>query len=220
MPKLPIFSNISWNTVYDAGAIYGTDDTGTYNAGLPVSQLKLVNKDQWRFKVRTLMQWNTDPSTQATNYESSYHSSIYTDLIYRVTTEAIAGYPADRWASYAAIADLGMLQWELCVETLASDTSSAEFRTANPKLGRNTSFLKSQLAATFYWRPVLEIVPDSALFKPQNTRVSTAGIGALASGLTITPVEDDATLYRLSAVTPIPNSSISAAAAISSIATL
>lgn len=53
VPQIPIATGVNWNLLYNAGLIYGTDDTGVQNGGLtPVNQRRIAQVGIDRFIVR------------------------------------------------------------------------------------------------------------------------------------------------------------------------
>ena len=78
IPKKPIRHSISWEHIYQAGAVYGTGDNGTYPSGGNRLQNAIVNIGDDSFKVTLLKGANSDPvASNTTGYDIDWtHQSI------------------------------------------------------------------------------------------------------------------------------------------------
>lgn len=158
VPLLPIRGGISWDQLYDAGLVYGTDGPGPYYQNSAVSQKKTVTKDGNNYKVRLMLGGETNP----TNYpEDSYSipggdsSSEWTRLMARIHDGTWDSFTLDElgiaWNSLGA--------HTLCQETFASDNTARVFRGIhNGDIGYCGS---TDSGVTDYlngWRPILELI--------------------------------------------------------------
>ncbi len=62
IPKRSIVTGISWNTLYDAGLVYGIDGVGLYPTATPTNQMRIVTVANRQFKVRLLKGATIDPA--------------------------------------------------------------------------------------------------------------------------------------------------------------
>lgn len=62
IPSQPIRTALSWNDLYSAGIIYGTEDNGKYPGSPAVYQTRIVGKRGSNFVVRTFGAGDPDPS--------------------------------------------------------------------------------------------------------------------------------------------------------------
>lgn len=157
--KKPLFSSASWNSTYSMGLVYGSDSAGTYPAGVPVQQIRLVTKDEHRFKVRTITGDSVDPTTLPDNagaYEADYRESTWTDLLYRVCTRVVTGYPTNKWKTNTEAALGIVIAGEVTRETSQGDINYSTIRGASNRADRYKRARKTE--NTYLWRPVLELV--------------------------------------------------------------
>jgi hypothetical protein len=203
--KRPLFNLLTWNKLYGAGLIYGTDDNGTFNNGAPTNQIRLVGTGPYRFKTRTLTNDAVDPSTLAYTAPGSYgtdigtyHASMWTDLLYRICTRGMgAAYPSDKWAAYT---DSQITSGsEILRETISSDSTKNMSR---PGLGGDirTYYMNTKVSAGS-WRPVLELVGASELFKPQINDLEVLDIHEALTSASVNPV-DASNVQRLTGAVP------------------
>ena len=62
IPKYNTRSGVSWEDLYEAGVIYGTDDTGHFPVGGGTNQRTVISFDDNEYIVRTLSMAATDPA--------------------------------------------------------------------------------------------------------------------------------------------------------------
>ncbi|MFW6377153.1 MAG: hypothetical protein ACOCZ5_00770, partial [bacterium] len=120
VPQKPILSHVSWKAIYEAGAVFGTDDNGPYNAGTDVLQDAQIQIGDYSFRIRLLTGATTNPAS--TEWDCSVEGgggmdSEWNNLIYRVHESIIEcsgatnyhGGPqiGDNWAEYTD-SDLGI----------------------------------------------------------------------------------------------------------------
>ena len=59
--KKPILSNISWNDIYECGAVYGTNNNGPYVTSNPTIQNKTIEKNGYVYRIKLLTGANENP---------------------------------------------------------------------------------------------------------------------------------------------------------------
>lgn len=150
--KQHIKNYISWKNIYQAGAVYGTDDIGMYPSGGDRIQDARVNIDGYEFRVTLLEGANEDrvDSTDCLNKKSDewYNNSEWNRLMYPIhhgvflksynNVQTIfkmktSKIPFGRWAKYSddniesSVGDnVSLFSW--CVESLVSDACKSEER--------------------------------------------------------------------------------------------
>lgn len=75
-PETYLSSSLSWKALYNAGAVYGVNGPGPFDAGEPVNQYRTITKDGNTYLIR-LIEGTVDPST----LDSPTVGSEYDDLI-------------------------------------------------------------------------------------------------------------------------------------------
>ena len=86
--KQTIRYGLSWNSIYDAGCVYGVDGPGPYNSpNGDTNQNTVVTYSGYDFRVKLL--------TGVNDISSEWNS-----LIYRVHTDIPSGQVGDNWAEY------------------------------------------------------------------------------------------------------------------------
>lgn len=183
--KQPMFGSLNWNALYDNGLIYGTDDSGMYNSGKFRNQIRLIGKNSFRFKMRTITGDEVDPSELPIALDNTvYRSSEVTELLYRVYRTAIAPYP-EKFANYTE-AEMGTHDgYEITRETLKTNASDNYLR-GSTSIARVISDSKARSPAIYRWRPVLELVPPSVIFSIQQP--STAAFGEATQAAKVSSV--------------------------------
>ena len=90
IPQKPIRYDLVWDDIYDAGAVFGTGDSGPYNSGSNVTQDAQVTVGEYIFKVRlpTCARENPFPEEgDVKTWTCDYNigeGSEWNELIYRV----------------------------------------------------------------------------------------------------------------------------------------
>lgn len=158
--KKTLKSNITWDAIYQAGAVYASDDFGRHPRGTNRLQNAKVSVAGYRFKVRLLRGSSVDPLSIST-----YSSTLpeLPELLDSEWNQLIVPLANGEWENYS-LQDLGILgssgigsqTW--CQEAgangnyrLIRGTSSAtDYRLHNPGRESNTRYRG--------WRPVLELI--------------------------------------------------------------
>ena len=82
--------NLSWDDIYDAGAVYGTGDNGVADSGSPEPQVAEVDYGGYDYKVRLLTGSAVDPAAEGYGNQDCADDagagSEWNDLLYRVHT--------------------------------------------------------------------------------------------------------------------------------------
>ena len=208
IPKQPVIRQMSWNQLYNAGLIYGTDDFGLANTGYQANQLRIVKSGSYTFKVRTITNDVVDPSTilggGSSGYDTGVHPSMWTDLLYRVCSRVIGSYPTAKWANNA--------DTDLTASTTSEITREAASGYLNYCITRSGSridyyglVLKTGTSSTS-WRPVLELITRDVLAALTGIVAGVVDAPVAPSSLTIPAAQVDPTkpLVSLSNIVPLP----------------
>ena len=185
-PMKTIRHSVSWDAIYNAGAVYGTgedisageqwmlDNDENYSESDRVEQNATVSINGKTYKVRLMRGAGDDPTD---SYDDSDRGSLgpeneWNALMLPIHEKAKTGnwnYPdhvpasVDDWAIYFSDADLlthedfGNGSFSWCQETLDTETSS---RVCRGRFGVSTltSSPSSRTSPGRGWRPVLELV--------------------------------------------------------------
>ena len=183
IPQKTIRYDLTWNAIYDAGAVFGTGDNGPYNSGENVTQDAQVTIDGRDYIVRlpTCAKENPYPGDDDWSCADNIgEGSEWNDLIYRVhtdcpnctdPTEGVSILETDRhggpqdgdnWANFTdndmiTHQDFGDGSYSWGQETLSTNTTRRVFRGGN---GVGYFFYFTSSSSTSYpgWRPVLEMI--------------------------------------------------------------
>ena len=177
--------NLDWDSIYNAGAVYGTGDNGVADSGSPEPQDAQVTYDGYTFKVRLLTGSAADPATEGYGNMSCAEDhgagSEWNDLLYRVHTAVPdcgnvtvgmdGGYSTtyhggpqdgDNWATYSNAelqiyySDAGNGTACWCQEQ-GNNTARRVYRGRHGVafFGTNAS---DDTSSSYGWRPCLELV--------------------------------------------------------------
>ncbi|MFA5623129.1 MAG: hypothetical protein WC981_02775 [Candidatus Dojkabacteria bacterium] len=164
VPKKPIRHSLSWQDVYQAGAVYGDNTTGLHPAGTARVQDASVAIGDDTFTVSLIRGANSDPVTNETGYDvPASHGSEWNRLFYNITTTTYSTKPSqegDQWVNYTDL-DLGMEtgngRYSWCIEQHAYEATYRVFRGyigISGLFGSTVTFA----SAGYGWRPKLELV--------------------------------------------------------------
>jgi len=166
--KKPYRYSLTWENIYQAGAVYGTGTNGTNPSGSARTQNATVSINGITYKVQLMKGGNADPTANTSGYDvSAGVGSEWNRLFYRIhstthtdtnTTTASEGSPTP-WVNYSD-ADLlmhynygnGTFCWTQ--ETYGANSAYRVFRG-----DYGVSYLNCNIATFVYpycgWRPVL-----------------------------------------------------------------
>lgn len=169
IPKKPLRTDISWQALYQAGAVYGLE-TGTgvqpLPSSSPVQQTKRITTAGGHFRVRLPTGSNTNPYTG--NGAAGTSVSEWTLLMNRVSVSASA---ATRWAAFTN-EELGLdVPGSWCQEYLSTTTTSRVCRGTNNAIAGISS--NTGAVATQLWRPVLEFITPDVIPLVTNGKLET-----------------------------------------------
>jgi len=168
--KKPIMYSVSWEHIYQAGAVYGTNDNGSNPSGANRIQDANINVDGFSLDVTLLRGANTVPTgTDFTGYDLAFtHSSEWNRLMYPIhsgihtttSNPSTPSVPYARWASYSD-GDLlvhrdfgnGSLSWTQ--ETPA--TSTQRLLRGFPGITNVNRFTATFTGTVIGWRPCLRL---------------------------------------------------------------
>jgi hypothetical protein len=177
IPMKPLRRSVSWDHIYDRGAVYGVSSMGLFGKGTAapsVVQNREVTIGTDTFRVKLLKgaeNGDVDGSTSFTAAGEYGRNSEYNDLIYRVHQDVPSsasgltydggGQIGDNWASYTdtdlvIAAGDGRAKW--AIERRSDSTSSRVFR-GNVRLSILYSNTSSGVRTDSGWLPSLVLKP-------------------------------------------------------------
>lgn len=172
--KKPLVDDLSWSDLYLRGLVYGSDDDGSPASRWNLestNQLRLVNKDHWKFKVR-LIRDNPSKYYELTATENNSYGTDgeWIQLMYRVS----ANMPVDPefpnvrgWESFTD-SELGITGTEARTLLQGAKTNLLSFWARGNGVHRFTNTGPVQTPAA--WRPVLELDTGNELYSPNRFR--------------------------------------------------
>ena len=168
MPKKTIRIRVSWQDIYQAGAVYGDDATGLHPVDKLRKQDASVKIGDDTYKVMLISGTNTNPATIETGCDSiNTHNSEWNRLFYNIHLDKYNGsvklsQKGDQWKSYRDkefgidhYHNRGSFSW--CIE---QHSFGEKFRVIRggfnvSHLGRYISYYTD---SNIGWRPKLELV--------------------------------------------------------------
>lgn len=172
IPSVQLRNTAGWESLYNAGLIYGVETNGKYPVGSGVPQNKIVNKGGSLFRVRVFGKGDLDPSTvnsQTTSLSpSNYELGRFCTKIYG--DPQTGGAFLNSWKLYG----MSIISGKHVVQI---PTSSANIsNTAYPRwVNRSNNYFfdgyvigKDALPASTYWWPVLELLPSDTVVPIKN----------------------------------------------------
>lgn len=159
VPTKPLRNRVSWNDIYAIGAVYGTDDVGVTPAATPVVQnaKAVFNRDgkSHFFKVRL-----PAVSTLEQTYIGAVPDEINAEwqrLMRHLASPAIEG--VETWRAFTA----EELAFNTGYAPVLSDstTNGYTFGIGNGSALKFGHITKSGRSSTYYWRPLLEVIPSN-----------------------------------------------------------
>lgn len=172
--KKPLVDDLSWSDLYLRGLVYGSDDDGSPASRWNLestNQLRLVNKDHWKFKVR-LIRDNPSKYYELTATENNSYGTDgeWIQLMYRVSANMPVDpeFPNARgWESFTD-SELGITGTEARTLLQGAKTNLLSFWARGNGVHRFTNTGPVQTPAA--WRPVLELDTGNELYSPNRFR--------------------------------------------------
>lgn len=167
--------SLSWNDIYNVGAMYGVKGPGLYPvSGSPADQWKIMLKQEagvsvpWKLAVRTMKGANVDPYV-GVDYTAFglAEGNEYNDLMYRLLAVGTNSRPNtgifEQWVGDTELAG-GFAQYTILQETSVANVGVCMFRgPTGTTLGGNKATTR---AAIDGYRPVLELITGDNVFSP------------------------------------------------------
>jgi hypothetical protein len=160
LPKLHLRHTVSWDSLYQRGAVYGTADTGKYPTDTPVLQNRTVTIAGKVYKVRLLKCAGSDPFTPAASgYDvAPGYNSEWNRLMYRVCATVPASQVGPNWVSFTdAELETDSIRYSWGQET---NSTMVNYRVIRGYY--DVSYLlwggSSDVLSLIGWRPCLELV--------------------------------------------------------------
>jgi len=168
-PLQHISGSVSWQQLYDAGLVYGTDDFGSsLYAGTKVNQKRVVTIGKESFLVRLMTSAAPRPdrgmlAITSTTTQTQSTGSEWDDLIYPTCEWVPATQRRSNWAAKTR-ADFNNFQTAWCQELAVNNPGLAVGR-GSPGYSDKTALIFGQQVALSTvsgqcWRPVLEHIPS------------------------------------------------------------
>ncbi len=149
---------VSWEQIYQAGLVYGTDDYGLSPSGTPTLQLRTVEIGGTVYKVRLLKGADYDPPRYASSddpvgFQRSEWSRIFSTITpwTGYNDRILANYTAGQLGMGGGVSGRG--SW---VQEQASSVNNRVFRGFGSPLSVNSAAATTSTNAAYGWRPVLE----------------------------------------------------------------
>lgn len=178
--KSPLRKNVSWQTLYQAGLVYGVDGPGLspLPVGSPVNQLRIVKSGGFKYRLRLLQGADTNPSAGTYNAGDplGFRNSEYSRLYLRCS---VSDPTSTFWERFSDV-ELGRtdgantnLTW--CKETHPFGTNTRVSRGAPDITGVTASVgtvADNGNTLVACWRPVLEYIGVDEDYVPPPTYVA------------------------------------------------
>ena len=161
--KRPYRNDLDWDSIYQAGAVYGTDDNGLYPTGTPQNQLTTVTTGGNTFKVQLMTGAEDDPTSwtgTTTTDPVEGETSYWNELMYRVHVDVPARQNGVNWDSLTdsdIVVASGNGRYSWMQETRADSTSNRASRGSASVSNFNT-LTSYRTLSSVGWRPCLVIV--------------------------------------------------------------
>lgn len=197
---------VSWNDLYNLGLIYGTKDTGTFPVGAGVVQYrpqrKIESGRSYYLIPRCADAFTTDPG----RFSSAPMGDSQNTEWYQCMGRLQSGWgPADKWAAFAIGYVTYGSRYEAWSRTTRTEDVTNALTIGNSSYGYPTAQAKAGYAIPeCAWRPVLELIPGTALMDPWNVRdqsygtippaittqyVSTPGLLSIKNAISVWPTK-------------------------------
>ena len=169
--KKPYRHTVSWEHIYQAGAVYGTGDNGLYPSGGNRLQDANISVDGFSLDVTLLKGTNTDPAIYTSNgWDMDYtHTSEWNRLMYPVHSgvhtdsrnPSSPSVPYAQWATYSdsdLIVDYrtgnGSVTW---VQEAQNTDTTVRFGRGNIGVTYVSRVTTANASSNIGWRPALRL---------------------------------------------------------------
>lgn len=155
MPLSTGYVGVSWQSLYQCGAVYGSDGTGTYPApsNTPVKQNKVISWKGYRFLVRLPRVGLTDPL--ALGQSAIEPGSEWGRMMFPIASDVPASKTeaGEKWGSRNLAVGSTLI---LSQESQSDNTNN----TIGPyqSVIQRANASKTNVGSVMHWRPVLELV--------------------------------------------------------------
>jgi hypothetical protein len=163
--RQPIMSSIGWNDIYNLGLVYGVRGNGLYPVGAGVEQFNAMKKfdgtRNWFLVPRLMTGVGVDPASGAVSDGGEWNQ-----LFGRILAGTNTGV-TEKWLTLALtyVSPGGStVMSSLVQETYTTNVAQSWNRGNSNDLVAITAVNKN--SSTYYWRPVLELLPDTVLLDP------------------------------------------------------
>ncbi len=196
MPKSTLRYSLSWDHLYNAGIVYGTDGPGPYHGSQgPVNQNKILVIKGNAYIVRLIKGGDAIPATQ--------NGGEVNDLLFKLWESDPSGTFWTRQTP-TQLGFGGNGQYNICQEPVLSPEGHVLRRIASTNASLKDAFLtvpKTGVNTSHGWRPVLELIPNDLYTFAIEKVQSLGGTPTLLTpaGLEGTGIE---TLVAMRAITP------------------
>jgi len=168
--KKPYRHTVSWQHIYQAGAVYGTNDNGSNSSGGNRLQDANISVDGFSLDVTLLRGANADPTgTDSVGYDLAYtHTSEWNRLMYSIhsgvhtatSNPSSPSVPYAQWASYSdsdllVHRDFGSGSYSWVQETPA--TSTQRLNRGSFGVTYVYRYTATNTGTAFGWRPCLRL---------------------------------------------------------------
>lgn len=163
--KKPLKSGVSWNDIYAAGGVYGTNDNGLYPGSPAVNQYhpmtKVENGRSWTLVPRLIRAVNGDPASASSYSAAGYVDSEWSQLFGRIAN-ATNDATTEKWARFTNTELGGVNNYfgTLGQETYGTNVLYCAQAGDGGSLNSRVNRLKTARTSTyaFSWRPVLDLI--------------------------------------------------------------
>lgn len=181
--KRPFRSNVSWADLYAAGLVYGTRDAGKYPLATPKHQFiqmpKYEGEKLWVLKPRLIRGYDTDPVAPA---NVGTYTGEWSQLLGRCSVALDGGItPKFATMTYAALGWTQSSPDSVTMETMSNNINQCNVRGdggGSQIMGAYRTILKTDRVSGIsghFWRPVLELIPDTEAKDPYALLYRTPG---------------------------------------------
>jgi hypothetical protein len=183
--KRPFRTNISWADLYAAGLVYGTRDNGKYPLATPKHQFiqmpKYEGEKLWVLKPRLVKGYDVDPVTNSGS--TNIHAGEWSQLLGRCSVATDGGItPKFATFGYAPLGWTNSSPDSIVMETVSTNVNQTIIRGdggSGQIMGAYRVALKTdRISGSFnqhFWRPVLELIPDTEAKDPYQLLYRTPG---------------------------------------------